>query len=332
MAVMQADAQLRDLVFRGNHSGTHGGALLIDGSSDPSRCAFSDNTADLDGGAIAVLGGFPSAGDCAFTGNRSGRHGGAVFVQTHVSFNAVGCVFGDNTAGEAGGGLALLDGIIRVRECTFANNRSTIGFGGGIALGAAYLDISSTIIAFSSWGAAMYCSVGADLSMECCDVFGNAGGDWIDCLADEIGENGNISEDPLFCDLEGGNYSVREDSPCSDAHAPPECFRIGALFDGCSVTDVVGTELPVASGLRARPNPLRVDSIIEWMGEDLGSGMVRIYDPQGRMVASQEFESGTREVRWRDLIGERTLATGQYFLELTSTTGDRQVTRVVTVR
>jgi predicted outer membrane repeat protein len=334
-SVMQADPQLIRAVFRDNHSGTHGGGLLITGETQhapsPRDCVFTGNTAALDGGAVAALGGSSSLSGCVFTNNRSGRHGGAVFVRTGISFSAVRCVFGDNTAGEAGGGLALLDGITSVSECTFANNRSTIGFGGGIALGAAYLNISSTIIAFSSWGAAMYCSVGADLSVECCDLFGNVGGDWIDCLADDVGEDGNISEDPLFCDLEGGNYSVREDSPCADAHAPPGCFRIGALFDGCSVTDVVDG-LPSRTQLRVHPNPMGVDGVVQWTDKNPGPGTLRVYDPGGRVVVSRTFESGAYEVRWLDLVGSRALARGQYFLEWTGTTGDRRVVRMVRVR
>ena len=34
--------------------------------------------------------------------------------------------------------------------------------------------------------------------MTDCDVYGNEGGDWTDCIADQLGQDGNISADPLF--------------------------------------------------------------------------------------------------------------------------------------
>jgi len=47
---------------------------------------------------------------------------------------------------------------------------------------------------------------------------------------------GNISEDPLFCDAESGDYRVRSDSPCAPGGHPDgdTCAFIGALPVGCS--------------------------------------------------------------------------------------------------
>jgi hypothetical protein len=57
-----------------------------------------------------------------------------------------------------------------------------------------------------------------------------SGGDWVDCIADQNGINGNMSEDPLFCDEDNDNYYLQECSPCLDAEG---CGRIGALGLGC---------------------------------------------------------------------------------------------------
>ena len=68
--------------------------------------------------------------------------------------------------------------------------------------------------------------------LDCCDIYGNAGGDWDDCLADQYGINGNFTADPLLCDLWDGDYRIRAESPC----APPGmtgCGLVGGLPVGC---------------------------------------------------------------------------------------------------
>ena len=72
----------------------------------------------------------------------------------------------------------------------------------------------------------------APATLTCCDIYGNAGGDWVGCIADQYGINGNISEDPLFCDLPGGDLHLNENSPCA-APQQPTCGQIGALGIGC---------------------------------------------------------------------------------------------------
>jgi hypothetical protein len=57
---------------------------------------------------------------------------------------------------------------------------------------------------------------------------GNWGINW-GGSAGQYGINGNISEDPLFCDPEAGDFTLHGDSPCAPYSAPnPECGLIGA--------------------------------------------------------------------------------------------------------
>jgi hypothetical protein len=79
--------------------------------------------------------------------------------------------------------------------------------------------------------------------LECCDFYGNAGGDWVGCIADKYGIDGNFSEDPLFC-LEDNTeepYSLHEGSPCLPENSPCGAL-VGAFGLGCgpvtSVEDV----------------------------------------------------------------------------------------------
>ena len=102
--------------------------------------------------------------------------------------------------------------------------------------------LENTIVAFSAhtWssGKVVHCGAGASIETACSDLFGNDGGDWIDCIADQAGMNGNFSADPLFCDPEAGDFTLRANSPC----APPGatgCGLVGALPVGCGPVSVV---------------------------------------------------------------------------------------------
>ena len=98
--------------------------------------------------------------------------------------------------------------------------------------------LENTVIAFSSAGAAVYCD-GPEPTLTCCDVYGNAGGDWVGCIAGQYGINGNICEDPLFCDPQNGDLTLQGCSPCAPFSPPnPECDLIGAWPIGCGGTPV----------------------------------------------------------------------------------------------
>lgn len=124
-------------------------------------------------------------------------------------------------------------------SCTFDDNMSPSG---GVVRAAAdsHPVFDRCILAFSEDGAAATCASGADVTLTCCDVFGNDGGDYVGCLEGQDGANGNISADPLFCGP--GDRTIDWSSPC----APPNsggCGLIGALPPACGALpdqDIVG--------------------------------------------------------------------------------------------
>ncbi len=68
--------------------------------------------------------------------------------------------------------------------------------------------------------------------LSCCNVYGNVGGDWVDCIAGQYGINGNLSEDPLFCDLYNDDLTLCGNSPCLPDSNDCEVL-IGAYGEGC---------------------------------------------------------------------------------------------------
>lgn len=105
------------------------------------------------------------------------------------------------------------------------------------------LSVDNTTVAFSTLGRALDSYGGASAGpLACCDFYGNAGGDWVGCVASQYGVNGNISEDPLFCDPGNQDFTLHADSPCAPFTSPnPECDLIGAWPVGCGPTPTAET-------------------------------------------------------------------------------------------
>ena len=152
----------------------------------------------------------------------------------------VRCLFIRNT-GFRGGAVYCRMGSPTLCNCTLAENEAS---GGGCGSGVkAYRHSSPTlkncIVAFGSGGEAVCCKLSSSVKLSCCDVYGNQGGDWADCIAAQSGVDGNMCADPLFCeDLNPDEpYALHGSSPCAPAYNP-ECGLIGAFGVGCGVTAV----------------------------------------------------------------------------------------------
>jgi hypothetical protein len=89
--------------------------------------------------------------------------------------------------------------------------------------------MEETVIAFNNGGEAFECDH-AGARLFCCDVYGNEGGDWMGCIDGQVGSDGNISANPLFCDPQNGDLRLRADSPCV---ASDSCGWMGPWRTGC---------------------------------------------------------------------------------------------------
>ena len=129
-----------------------------------------------------------------------------------------------------GSGIWCEESSVNLENCTFYSHG---GMGSTVHLeGSAELLSQNTIISFTDYGGAVHCDGASTATLTCCDVFGNVGGDWVGCIADQYGANGNISEDPGFCDAPQGDYHLWNYSPCAPEFNP-DCGLIGAWAVGC---------------------------------------------------------------------------------------------------
>lgn len=228
-----------------------GGALFSSGSSvEVTSCSFSLCQAATLGGALCAtaegdLGsgapgrpagpGFVAVADCSFDYCSASLGGGVQLAG--VSGRIARSVF-TRCFATYGGGVEHDLGEVAISRCTFWNCSGQIGacVTSGAAGAAA---VENSILAFSSQGAGAAC-FGGTINLACCDVFGNAGGDWVGCIAGQQGTNGNLAADPLFCDAAAGDFSLQVSSPCAPGNSG-SCGLIGALDVGCGATAVEAT-------------------------------------------------------------------------------------------
>ncbi len=249
---------VRNCVFTTN-SGGHGGAIYYGGRGHTiiEDCVITGNSATDFGGGVFLVnspGDGGSAADapvvrrCVITDNTSGGGGGGV-AGLNLILHLEDCVVAGNEASERGGGVAVYGyGITgdptaptRIDRCSLVANSAPLG----AALRVGYatdqygtqregqVEMSACLVAWNTGGGVCDLFAGAHLGVTCGDVFGNTADAWPPEVA--IGE-GNLADDPLVCDVAGGDYHLRADSPCAEGNHPggSGCGRIGALSIGCS--------------------------------------------------------------------------------------------------
>jgi hypothetical protein len=193
----------------------------------------------------------------------------------------------------------------------------------------AVLTMQNTIIAFNVSGAAIRCLARREAPViACSDIYGNPGGDWIGCIADLAGVDGNFSADPLFCgDLNDEEpLSLAANSPCTPENNP-SCDLIGALPVGCSVTSAGGFDgrAPLVSALEVSPNPFNPRTSISFTLERTEEVLIGIYDLTGKLVAKLAhgiFTAGDHMLSWHGSDSTGAAApSGTYLVRLESTAG-----------
>lgn len=202
---------------------------------------FVENKAEYGGG---LYGARVLARGCDFVRNFAFT-GGAAYLEGYSDTkpdNFESCVFMGNVARDQGGAL-LLDsyncGAYGFNVCTFVGNTSRSGAWLTASKYAYNTDrdlFGNCCIAFNS-GGSLVSTLGVTHpyllpTLNCTDIYGNEGGDWISYLAPQAGINGNMSADPLFCDTAAGDFHLQGNSSCAPANN--SCgVLIGALPVGC---------------------------------------------------------------------------------------------------
>jgi predicted outer membrane repeat protein len=262
-----ASVTLTSCTFSGNTGTVNGGGIDCHGSSVVlNDCAFVGNDAE-DGGGILSSESSLALTDCIFSANTAscrgsrdtGRYDSRGFVPTLTSYTfpreqpysgggmacgngsdvtLANCTFSDNYAEDGDGGMGCYsDSDVTLANCTFFANSAGHQGGGGMGCHGSSTTLTNCIIAFCGSEGAVRCTEGGSATLFCSNVYGNVGGDWVDCIEGQGMLNGNLSEDPLFCDPSSGDLTLHTGSPCLPGHNPG-CGLIGASGVGCPATGV----------------------------------------------------------------------------------------------
>jgi predicted outer membrane repeat protein len=222
---------IKNCVFRENNSNA-GGAYWYGGFGAPEllNCLFEDNTAST-GGAVYFINSPLNAKviSCVFKNNSATGAGGAIYA---YNFGATirECSFYLNTAGSDGGAIRLSNSNpFTIRRTTIHGNEAPLGSSISI-LGSPPVTIEHVIMSMGQVGPAVHIDAVSTITLRCSDIFGHEGGDWTGLIAGLLGVDGNISEDPLFCQASVGDFGLAANSPCANANQPPgsSCQRMGS--------------------------------------------------------------------------------------------------------
>ncbi|MCK4413597.1 MAG: right-handed parallel beta-helix repeat-containing protein [Candidatus Eisenbacteria sp.] len=308
---------ISDCFFENNHAlGTGGAAYLLTGSYLLEHCRITSNEGD----GISCMYAVTDYTDCDFRDN-TGPRGALVWETCFFTSTIQGCTF----RGNAPAALYNNHNVdIHIESCTFWSNAVAIQ-----DEWATPCVLARTIIANSSVAAF---GEEDNATLTCCDLFGNAGGDWVGSIAEQLGINGNFSADPCFCDAKNGDYHLWNYSPCNQEG----CGLIGAWPVGCSDPQVMvpvpepRTRAPRAS---VSPNPVAGPAQIRYVLPTRAKQLARftIYDPAGRAVRTlMSAGQATGALTWdaTDARGHR-VPSGAYFLRLR--VGEQEVVRRVVV-
>jgi hypothetical protein len=187
--------------------------------------------------------------------------------------------------------------------------------------------IRNNIVAFGD-GVGVFCEVPGAI-IECNDVVGHPLDFDGNCEPDAT----NFAADPLFCDPTGGNYSLRDDSPCAPGNHPggEACGLVGALGIGCTLVDVDATPPDEIGVLSARPNPSRGG--VRFVVPAGSAASLRIFDAVGRLVRDLAVPAAfdSRSVAWDGRTGSgRRVAPGVYYYDMELPSG-RETRRIVMI-
>jgi len=295
-----------------NYTNGAGGGMMCWGSPTIRRCEFVENSAQAGGGGIAIGAlGSPLIEDVLFDRCDSGMGGGAVFV------NEASPTFRRVTIAQSG--LWFDTHIDNEPSAIICFDSSPV--------------LDRVIIAHSDTGYGIWTDEFSLPALECCDLFANPTGNYGGAITDQTGVDGNISQDPLFCDPMGSDYAVDATSPCLPWNN--DCgVQIGAYGWGCGVTQA-DTEVPaVPMQVANYPNPFNPSTEVRFVLPEASAVDVRIVDSSGREVRrlldGSHRPVGVAQLTWdgRDDSGQP-LPSGVYFCEVEA--GEYRATRKMTL-
>ncbi len=297
-----------------------------DSSSVVSGITIRNGWTNNGAGVFCDVGTSPLIRDCILTENHAENYGGALVVQS-ASPSFVNCDISRNYARVGGACYLYRVGEAVFDYCTIVANSASPysnGAGDGLYCHRSSPTIRNSIIAFHPQRWPVMCDVSDSPRIFCTNIFGNVGGDWVQCIDSLAHVYGNMSLDPLFCDTSESNYRLTEGSPCAPANNSCSA-QIGAYPVGCDPMSVEepedGSALPTTYSLSQNyPNPFNPSTTISYALPERSHVKLTVYNILGQEViklVNAEKPAGEHAAVWdgRD-SKRRPVSTGVYLYRL----------------
>jgi hypothetical protein len=324
-AVFQnCSATVVDCLFEEN-SAYQSAGMMITGAQAPklTACRIERNNAQFGVGGLQITGCSPILTNCTIHRNGADFIAGVSMYASYTEF--IDCSLTRNTAYWGVGAIECGMADPSFEGCTISRNTAVQRGSAGFSLVGSRPIFTRCIISSNS-SAGLDTSLSADsesvVTLSCCDVYGNSGGNWVGALEGQDTMNGNFSADPLFCDIGGDDFTIYDNSPCAPANN--SCgVLIGANDIGCYATGVAEPDEPPTPERflsRNHPNPFNAVTVIEYTIPRRTRVEICIYNMLGqkiRTVIDGTKSAGKHSVHWDACdTGGKTVTSGVYLYRI----------------
>jgi parallel beta-helix repeat protein len=284
----------------GNRAFNDGGGLCCDEVSSPklTNNTLSGNSADGSGGGVYCHdNSSPTLKSNTVTGNQAVYGGGGLECNNRSSATLTNNIISGNvvTNGYGGGVMCYDHASPPVTNNTIVANAANLGGGGVCAAHGSSPVLKNSIMAFNTQGGGLYVYV-AGWADPCnpvvtySDFYNNTGGDYVQWPS-QTGAHGNISKNPLFASLAGGDYHEKSKggrwnpktsawvndavhSPCIDKGAPSSAFGKEPTPNGGRIN--MGAYGNTTKASKAPPTVATAAVVLTATADATGSGACQI--------------------------------------------------------
>ena len=319
--------------------------LVGDGSSSVMSCEYVNNItiSDVtltnggghDGAGLYSLGSDITLENMLIIGNdATGSGGGLQFDSSTATLKDM--IIANNTSEWEGGAIALDDSDLQIINVTSTGNEAGSG-GGGIYIEDSDVTFLNSIFWNDSPDEVCFRFFSSDTLMV---AFSNIEGgeeaiEEFNC--EVLWLDGNIDEDPLFVDVEHGNFQLMDNSPCIDAGvayfeyeglvfidlADDDFLGIAPDMGACDFVIVDNDNSIIENGkwkMENYPNPFNPVTTIAYQIAEVGNVKLEVYNVKGQRIRKLRIkDEGLRvnSVVWdgKDDSGKM-VGSGVYFCRL----------------
>ncbi len=209
---LQDDALLKKCRIVHNIAQVRGGGILTDGNNSIIKCNIRNNYSMEfgDGAGLYQYEGELLIRNSEFSRNNTNRIGGAIIVDSDTEI--YNCLFEKNRSGLGGALIVGESGNVEIVNSVFYRNKTSSRSNSSAIVSSGNILIINTIV-WKNGGENNYKFYPTHAVYTLTDEFRVVFG------------NGNIDLNPLFVNIDRGDYHLSADSPCLNAGHPGDSFK-----------------------------------------------------------------------------------------------------------